>query len=60
MERLAAIAGELDPAEGAMMRMVAQRFTEALRHGDKGTAREAGNLMRHKSGDPKDDDGSKW
>jgi hypothetical protein len=60
MERLAAIAGELDPAEGAMMRMVAQRFTEALRHGDKGTAREAVNLMRHRSGDPKDDDGSKW
>ena len=53
MERLAAIAGELDPAEGAMMRMVAQRFTEALRHGDKGTAKEAVNLMRHRSGDPR-------
>lgn len=60
MERLAAIASELDPEEGAMMRMVAQRFTEALKLGDKGTAKEAVNLMRHKSGDPKDEDDSKW
>ena len=60
MERLAAIAGELDPEEGALMRMVAQRFTEALKLGDKGTAKEVVNLMRHKSGDPKDEDGSKW
>jgi hypothetical protein len=63
MERLAAIAGELDPEEGAMMRMVAQRFTEALKLGDKGTAKDAVNLMRHKSGDPgdrKDEDDSKW
>jgi len=60
MERLAAIASELDPGEGAMMRMVAQRFTEALKLGDKGTAKEAVNLMRHKSGDPKDEDSSKW
>ncbi len=60
MERLAAIAGELDPEEGALMRMVAQRFTEALRLGDKGTAKEVVNLMRHKSGDPKDEDNSKW
>jgi hypothetical protein len=60
MERLAAIAGELDPDEGALMRMVAQRFTEALRLGNKGTAKEAVNLMRHRSGDPKDEDDSKW
>ena len=60
MERLAAIAGELDPEEGALMRMVAQRFTDALRLGDKGTAKDAVNLMRHKSGDPKDEDNSKW
>jgi hypothetical protein len=60
MERLAAIAGELDPEEGALMRMVAQRFTEALKLGDKGTAKEVVNLMRHKSGDPKDEDSSKW
>ena len=60
MERLAAIAGELDPEEGALMRTVAQRFTEALKLGDKGTAKEVVNLMRHKSGDPKDEDSSKW
>jgi hypothetical protein len=60
MERLATIAGELDPEEGALMRMVAQRFTEALKLGDKGTAKEVVNLMRHKSGDPKDEDSSKW
>ena len=60
MERLAAIGSELDPEEGALMRMVAQRFTEALKLGDKGAAKEAVNLMRHKSGDPKDEDNSKW
>jgi hypothetical protein len=66
MERLAAIAGELDPEEGALMRMVAQRFTEALKLGDKGTAKEAVNLMRHRSGDSKrsgdsnSEDDSKW
>ncbi|MGH7913778.1 MAG: hypothetical protein ACREPW_03890 [Candidatus Binataceae bacterium] len=61
MERLATIASELDPEEGALMRMVAQRFTEALRLGDKGSAKQAVNLMRHRSGDPKDEDNSnKW
>jgi hypothetical protein len=60
MERLAAIAGELDPEEGALMRMVAQRFTEALKLGDKGAAKEAVNLMRHRSGDSKSEDNSKW
>lgn len=60
MERLAAIASELDPEEGALMRMVAQRFTEALKLGDKGTAKEAVNVMRHRSGDAKDEDNSKW
>ncbi len=60
MERLAAIGSELDPEEGALMRMVAQRFTAALELGDKGAAKDAVNLMRHKSGDPKDEDNSKW
>ena len=60
MERLAAMGSELDPEEGALMRMVARRFTEALTLGDKGTAKEAVNLMRHKAGDPKDEDDSKW
>lgn len=60
MERLAAIASELDPEEGALMRMVAQRFTEALKQGDKGSAKDAVDLMRHRAGDPKDEDKSKW
>lgn len=60
MERLAAMGSELDPEEGALMRMVARRFTEALTLGDKGTAKETVNLMRHKAGDPKDEDDSKW
>jgi hypothetical protein len=60
MERLAGVASELDPSEGALMRMVAQRFTEALMLGDKNTAKDAVNLMRHKSGDPNDDDNFNW
>jgi hypothetical protein len=60
MERLAAIANELDPEEGALMRMVAKRFTQALELGDKGVAKEALQVMRHRSGDPKDDDDSQW
>jgi hypothetical protein len=60
MERLAAIASDLDPEEGALMRIVAQRFTEALKLGDKSTAKEAVNLMRHKSGDPSDEGNSSW
>ena len=39
MERLAAIASDLDPAEGAMMRMIAQSFTEALRQATRAPPR---------------------
>ena len=60
MERLAAVASELDPGEGELMRMVAHRFTEALMLGDKESANGAVNLMRHKSGDPNDEDKSNW
>ncbi len=60
MERLAAMGGELDPEEGALMRMVAQRFTESLKLGDKSSAKAAVNVMRHKAGDPKDEDKSEW
>lgn len=60
MDRLAAVASELDPGEGELMRMVARRFTEALRLGDKGAARDAVNLMRRRSGDPNDEDQSNW
>lgn len=60
MERLAAMGSELDPEEGALMRVVAERFTESLRSGDKGDAKAAVNLMRHKAGDSKDEDKSEW
>jgi hypothetical protein len=60
MARLAALASELDPGEGYLMRMIADRFSQALNFGDKGTAKETLDLMRHKAGDPKDDPDSEW
>jgi hypothetical protein len=60
MARLAALAGELDPGEGYMMRMIADRFSQALNFGDKGTAKETVNFMRHKAGDPNDDPDTEW
>jgi hypothetical protein len=60
MARLAALAGELDPGEGYLMRMIADRFSQALNFGDKGTAKETVNFMRHKAGDPNDDPNTEW
>ncbi|MGH7842580.1 MAG: hypothetical protein ACREQT_13810 [Candidatus Binataceae bacterium] len=60
MERLSALASGLDPAEGAVMRLIAERFTAALNLGDKGVAKETVNFMRHRAGDPKDDPDSDW
>jgi hypothetical protein len=60
MERLASLAGELDPGEGAIMRLVAERFSTALNFGDKHTAKDTVNFMRHKAGDPKDEPNSDW
>ncbi len=60
MQRLAALAGDLDPEEGAMMRFIAERFTAALGAGDKGDAKTVVDVMRHKAGDPKDDDKDDW
>lgn len=60
MERLAAVASELDPHEGAQMLAVARRFTDSLGRGDKDAAKAAVNVMRHKSGDPNDEDKSSW
>jgi hypothetical protein len=60
MERLAALAGQLDPVEGAMMRAIAERFTQALTTGDRGTAKQTIDLMRHRAGDPKDDENPDW
>ncbi len=61
MERLAALGSQLDPAEGEMMRAIAQHFSKALTAGLKGEAKAAVGVMRQKAGDPKDDeDSSKW
>ncbi len=60
MEKLAALGSRLDPAEGHMMRLVAERFTRALGEGDKGTAKEVVNVMRHKAGDTNDDENTEW
>jgi hypothetical protein len=60
MERLAALGSELDSSEGAMMRMIAERFTNALNLGRKGEAKKVVNLMRNKAGDTKDDDHNDW
>ncbi len=60
MERLAGLGGELDPAEGVMMREIARIFMQSLNFGEKGAAKDVVNVMRHKAGDPKDDDRSDW
>ena len=60
MERLAALAADLDPQEGAMMRMIAQRFGEALKNDLKGELKTAVSVMRQKAGDSKDDDRDDW
>src|SRR5919204_3698423 len=40
MDLLAALAGHADPAEGAMMRAIAERFRQALARGALGEAKE--------------------
>jgi hypothetical protein len=60
MERLAALASVLDPNEGAMMRLVAEKFTQALGTGDKGDAKTVVDVMRRKAGDTSDDDKKDW
>src|SRR5271167_1855975 len=45
MERLANLGGTLDEAEGAMMRFIAERFTEALGAGHKGDAKTSVDVM---------------
>jgi N-acyl-D-aspartate/D-glutamate deacylase len=50
MEHLGALAAHADPAEGAMMRAMAERFRQALAHGALGEAREAAETMRARSG----------
>jgi hypothetical protein len=60
MERMARLAGELDPAEAMLMRMVSDRFSAALAMGDKSAVKQAVNVMRHKAGDPGDEPGNDW
>jgi hypothetical protein len=60
MRNLVAIGMEVDSSEGAMMRAIAERFGQALSTGDKGSAKEAVSLMRHKAGDIKDDPHGDW
>lgn len=57
MEQLAALGSVLDPNEGAMMRVIAERFTEALGAGNKGDAKTVVDVMRHKAGDTTGDGG---
>jgi len=60
MECLASLAGTLDPAEAALMRMLSDHFASALSVGDKDAAKNAVNVMRHKAGDPKDEPNTDW
>ena len=60
MERLAALASTLDPAEALLMRTMSEHFSNALLAGDKHTAKNAVNLMRHKAGDPEDEPHGDW
>jgi hypothetical protein len=50
MDGLAELATSADPAEGAMMRAVAEYFRAALGRGAVGEAREAAEHMRQRSG----------
>jgi len=50
MDFLAGLAADADPAEGAMMRAVAERFKQALAHGALGEAKKTAEVMRERSG----------
>jgi hypothetical protein len=50
IDLLAGLAGEMDPAEGAMMRAVAEQFKQALARGALSQARETAEVMRERSG----------
>jgi hypothetical protein len=60
MRNLVAVCSELDTSEGAMMRMVTDRFEQALAGGDKSSAKAAVAMMRHKAGDTKGDPHGDW
>jgi hypothetical protein len=50
MDRLAAFADQLDPAEAGLMRAVAQHFRSALLRGDATQAKQTAAVMFEKSG----------
>ena len=50
MNRLTALADELDPAEGALMRALAEHFRAALKRGDQAQAKQSAAVMFEKSG----------
>jgi hypothetical protein len=59
MERLAALGSTLDSDEGAMMRLIAARFSAALDKDAKGEAKDIVNVMRQKAGDNSKDE-NEW
>jgi hypothetical protein len=60
MERLAALAAAVDPDEGALMRIIAERFAAALGAGRKDEAKTSVDVMRRKAGDTGDDGDKDW
>jgi hypothetical protein len=50
MDRLGALADQLEPAEGAVMSALAQSFRDALLRGDDAQAKEAADVMLARSG----------
>ena len=60
MEQLAALGSQLDPSEGLLMKVLADRLALALKTGDKGSVKESVTIMRHRAGDPKDGTGNDW
>lgn len=50
MDRLTALADQLDPAEAVLMRALAQRFRIALLRGDDAQAKQDAAVMFQKSG----------
>src|SRR6201987_3056333 len=60
MERLAALASTLDPAEAVLMLTMSEHFSNSLRVGDKHTANNAVNVMHPKAGTPKSEPSSYW
>ncbi len=50
MDRLGALADQLEPAEGAVLRAVAQSFRAALQRGDEAHARKTADVMFTRSG----------